>query len=491
MRANDGALEYTLRVLRRRKFVILAALISVPLFAFVYSSAQTKEYTASATLLFESESEAGVPEASREAATNEALAALPAVASKAAKELGAELGEVLGSVEVAAANENANVTSISATNESPERAAEIANAYSKAYIAFRRESDRSAVKESIAVLEKRLEELPVSEQNGPKGELLREQLNQLEVEEALQTGKTSLVQEASPPSSPSKPKTKRNVLLGIVFGIILGLGLAAVIERLDRHVRSVEDLEELFGLQVIARIPRTKAFKNASTELMLLSPEAEAFRTLRTNLRYLNINRDLTSLLIASPEPNDGKSTVARGLAGAMVEMGDEVALVEADLRKESSFRYGSAYIPDGLSSVLAGAPLENALMQVPVSRGGPGDGRTMTVLPSGPVPPNPSELLESQQMKDVLAELSKRFDMVIIDSPAIGVVSDAMALVPLVSAILAVGGLGRTTREGATGFVEQLDLTGNRPLGLVATMTPPDRRQYSYYRQPRTLLRR
>jgi polysaccharide biosynthesis transport protein len=490
MRPNEGTLEYTLRVLRRRKFVILAALISVPLFAFLYSSAQTKEYTASATLLFESESEAGVTEASREAATNEALAALPTVGANTAKELGVDLSEVLGSVEIGSANENANVTTISATNESPERAAEVANAYSKAYIAFRRESDRSQVRESIAILEKRVEELSPAELSSAKGELLREQLGKLEVEEALQTGKTSLVQEATAPSSPSKPKTKRNVLLGFVFGLILGLGLAAAIERLDRHVRTVEELEELFGLPVIARIPRTKAFKNASTELMLLSPEAEAFRTLRTNLRYLNINRDLSSLLIASPQPNDGKSTVARGLAGAMVEMGDEVALVEADLRKESSFRYGSSYIPDGLSGVLAGAPLEEALMQVPVSRGNNGHGRTMTVLPSGPVPPNPSELLESEQMKDVLAELSKRFDMVIVDSPAIGVVGDAMALVPMVSAILAVGGLGKTTREGATGFVEQLELTGNRPLGLVATMTAPDRRQYSYYRQSRTLLR-
>lgn len=485
MRANDGALEYTLRVLRRRKFIILAALISVPIFAFLYSSAQTKEYTASATLLFESESESF--EASREAATNEALAALPEVAAKATKDLGdASIDEVLGSVEVSSANEMANVISIAATNESPQRAAEIANAYAAAYIDFRRESDRSQFKESIAVLEARLDELPPSEVSGPKGELLREQLNELEVEEALQTGKVSSVQEAGPPADPSRPKTQRNVVLGLLFGLVLGLGLAALIERLDRHIRSVEELEELFGLPIIARIPKTKAFKNASTEMMLLAPEAETFRTLRTNLRYLNINRDLNSLLIASPEPNDGKSTVARGLAGAMVEMGDEVILVEADLRKESSFRYGSGYIPDGLSSVLAGAPLEDSLMQVSVSRAGEHGGRTMTVLPSGPIPPNPSELLESEQMQDLLNDLTKRFDIVVIDSPAIGVVSDAMALVPKVSAILAVGGVGKTTREGATGFVEQLDLTGNRPLGLIATLTPSTRRQYSYYSQSR-----
>jgi polysaccharide biosynthesis transport protein len=490
MRANDGALEYTLRVLRRRKFVILAALISVPLFAFLYSSAQTEEYTASATLLFENEVE--TLDASREAATNEALAALPAVAAKAAQALDLAMGEVLGAVEVAAANENANVTTISATNESPQRAAEIANAYSEAYIDFRREADRSQFKEAIAVLEARLDELPPTEAEGAKGDLLNEEISQLEVEEALQTGKVSTVQEAGPPSSPSVPKTKRNVMLGIVFGLILGLGLAAVIERLDRHVRSVDELEELFGLPIISRIPRSKAFKNAGVEQMMLSPEAEAFRTLRTNLRYLNINRDLRSLLIASAEPNDGKSTVARGLAGAMTEVGDEVILVEADLRKESSFRHGPGYLPDGLSSVLAGAPLESALMEVPVSRGGAEGDRTMTVLPSGPVPPNPSELLESDQMRELLAELSKRYDMLIVDSPAIGVVSDAMTLAPLVSAILAVGGLGKTTRDGATTFVEQLELTGNRPLGLVATMTPQDRRQYSYYRrQPRTLLRR
>jgi len=490
MRANDGALEYTLRVLRRRKFVILAALISVPLFAFLYSSAQTEEYTASATLLFENEVE--TLDASREAATNEALAALPAVAAKASQALNLAMGEVLGAVEVSAANENANVTTISATNESPQRAAEIANAYGEAYIDFRREADRSQYKEAIAVLEARLDELPPVEADGPKGDLLNEEISQLEVEEALQTGKVSTVQEAGPPSSPSVPKTKRNVMLGIVFGLILGLGLAALIERLDRHVRTVEELEELFGLPIIARIPRSKAFKNAGVEQMMLAPEAEAFRTLRTNLRYLNINRDLRSLLIASAEPNDGKSTVARGMAGAMTELGDEVILVEADLRKESSFRHGPGYLPDGLSSVLAGAPLESALMEVPVSRGGPEGDRMMTVLPSGPVPPNPSELLESEQMRELLAELSKRYDMVVVDSPAIGVVSDALALVPLVSAILAVGGLGKTTRDGATSFVEQLELTGNRPLGLVATMTQQDRRQYSYYRrQPRTLLRR
>jgi len=493
MRTNDGALEYTLRVLRRRKFVILATLISVPLFAFLYSSAQTKEYTASATLLFESEGEAGATETSRLAATNEILAALPKISAKATEALGpgAKIGEVLGSVEVSSANEMANVTTISATNESPQRAAEIANAYSQAYIEFQREANRKPLKEKIAVIEARLDSLSAEESAGPKGELLRERLNQLEVEEALQTGSTALVQEAGPPASPSKPKTKRNVIVGLLFGFVLGLGLAALIERLDRHVRSIEELQELFGLPIIARIPNTKAFRNASTESMLRASEAEAFRTLRTNLRYLNLNRDLDSILIASPEPNDGKSTVARGLAGAMVEMGDSVVLIEADLHKESTFRFSAAYVKEGLSGVLVGVPLDRALMEVPVSTTGPKPPRSLTVLPSGPIPPNPSELLESEQMIEVLAELGDRFDLVVVDSPAIGVVSDALALVPQVSAILAVGGIGKTTRDGGRRFVDQLALTGSRPLGLIATFTPARRGQYAYYRQSAALLRR
>jgi len=276
-----------------------------------------------------------------------------------------------------------------------------------------------------------------------------------------------------------------------VLGIVLGFALAALVERFDRRVRSVEDLEELFGLPIIAKIPNTKSFKQASIEQMLVAPEAEAFRTLRTNLRYLKVNRDLSSILIASPEPNDGKSTVSRGLAGAMVEMGDSAVLIEADLRKDSAFRFGAGYVPDGLSGVLAGLPLDQALMQVPVSVAAGKAPRALTVLPSGSMPPNPSELLEGPRMQEILTELSERFEMIVIDSPAVGYVSDAMTLVPLVSAILAVGGLGRTTREDAKGFVDQLSLTGSRPLGLIATMTSSNRSQYAYYRAPRKLMRR
>lgn len=487
MTKGDGPLEQALRVLRRRKYVVLVALICVPLAAYVVSSSKESKYTATATLLFESGEELGT-EATRDAATNEALAGLPEIAVRTAKDLkqGVSAGLILESIEPGAANEMANLTTISATTTSPQLSATIANAYSKAYIDFRREKAQEQVGAAVSLVENRLEELTPEESAGAKGEKLRERLDELELEQALKTGNTTLVQPAGPPSSPSSPKVKRDVIIGLIVGALLGLALAALLERIDRRVRSIEELEKLFGLPVLARIPRAKSFADVSLGEMLQAPEAEAFRTLRTNLRYFNVNQENRSILIASPEPSDGKSTVTRGLAGAMAQMGDNVILVEADLRKESSLQPGRIPPRQGLSTVLSGGTLDSALTEVPIVDGRSLGDRVLWALPSGPVPPNPSELLESERMRELMGELAKRFEIVIIDSPALGYVSDALSLVPAASEIIAVGGLGKTTRDGIEQFAKHLSLTGQRPIGLVATLTSFDRSQYSYYMRAR-----
>jgi polysaccharide biosynthesis transport protein len=486
---SEGAFEHSMRVIRRRWVIILIAVVTVPLVAFLYSQSQTKEYAASTTLLFETSAEFSPEESTRETATNEALAVLPSVAAKAAKALGnASLGEVLGSIEVSAANEMANLSTISATNESPQRAAEIANAYAQAYIEFRREAKQAPLKVGIAAIEQKIEELHAGESS--KADALNEELNKLEIQEALQTGKASIVQKATPPGSPSKPKTKRNVLIGLLLGIVLAGALAALIDRADKRIRGIDEMEELFRLPLIGRIPKSKALDRGSPSNMLSSLDGEAFRTLRTNLRYLAVNQDVSRILIASPEPSDGKSTVARGLAAAMAESGEEVVLVEADLRKEGFFRNDPGYKGYGLSSVLAGTPLDSALLRLPIFSEASSEPRFLTVFPNGPVPPNPAELLESERMREVVEELSGRFETVIFDTPAFGVVSDAMATVPLASAILVIGGIGKTTRTAAHDFIEQISITHQRPLGLIVTMTGKNRAHYGYYRPSGRLLK-
>lgn len=483
----EGVVEQLLRIVRRRKWVVLQAVIAVPLLALVFSLTQEEEYTATATLLFRQapigiQGTEDVIDPTREAATNGQLVGLPVVATKAAERLDEVTGgEVLAGVEVEASAE-ADTAKISATTPDPELSAAMANAYGQAYIAFRRQADRAQVQDAIDVAESGLARLSPEDREGKEGAALNEQLDRLKLTQALQTGGAELVQPAEAPDSPSTPKTLRNVMLGFILGALLGFGLAALLERVDRRVRTVDELEELYGVPILARIPRSQRLsKRRSDSVGPQTQEGEAFRVLRTNLRYFNLEGGRRSLLITSPETGDGKSTVARSLAMTMAEMGDNVLLVEGDLRKGGELRGVKGAPATGLSNVLTGTPYDRVLLELPVTGSGEKD-HTFSVLPSGPVPPNPSELLDSPRMRELMIELRETFDIVIIDSPALGAVSDALALVPEVSAVVVVGGLGRTTRDAGRDLSRQLSLLGTKPIGVIANFTEPERGKYSHY---------
>jgi Mrp family chromosome partitioning ATPase len=165
-----------------------------------------------------------------------------------------------------------------------------------------------------------------------------------------------------------------------------------------------------------------------------------------------------------------------------MAEMGDEVVLVEADLRKGSEFRRITGEPADGLSEVLTGTPLDRVLIRVGVQAPNEEGTRALSVLPSGSVPPNPSELLESERMLDVLVELRETYDFVILDSPAVGAVSDALALVPAASEIVVVGGLGKTDRDAAREMRKQFSLLDKQPIGVIVNFAEIERGKYSHY---------
>lgn len=492
MTREEGAIEQALRIVRRRKVIVLQALIGVPLIAIALTLTQEKEYTATATLLFRDTpasigETSGVVDPTREAATNGELVALPVVAEEAEKATNEAIpaGEILASVEVVPSS-NADTAAVNATTTSGQRSADIANAYAAAYISFRRAADRAQVQDAINLAEESLAEMSPTEAAGSQGEALKKQLDQLKLDQALQTGGAELVQPASAPSEPSSPGLARNVVFGIVLGALLGFGLAALLERVDRRVRSSKEMEELYGLPLVGRIPRSKRLSgNRAEGLGTQTLEGEAFRSLRANLRYFSVDNDLRSLLVVSPEEGDGKSTVARGLAMTMAEMGDHVVLVEADLRKGSEFRQVTGQPADGLANVLTGTPLNRVLIHVHVGVPGQGVSRALAVLPSGSVPPNPSELLESARMRDVLAELHSTFDFVILDSPALGAVSDALALVPEASEIVIVGGLGKTTRDAGEELTKQFSLLEKKPIGVIVNFAEAERAKYSHYYRP------
>ena len=281
--------------------------------------------------------------------------------------------------------------------------------------------------------------------------------------------------------------------------------LASLLGRVDRRVRRPEDLEELYGVPLLARVPRSPelagdaAAEYGRAQVASASGfgrEAEAFRSLRANLRYFPASgsasgagsngqaarsRGIGSLLLVSPLPEEGKSTIARLLAVTMAAMGDSVCLVDADLRKGDLSATSGRGRPEGLSLVLAGFDLDEALTEVPAATDPLFDNvRVLVELRSGALPPNPSELLESERMRWLIEELERRFDTVIIDSPAIASVSDGLALVRWVSAVLIVGALGQTTRNAGRDLRKQLELLGARPIGVVANRWRPER-EYSY----------
>ena len=492
---EEGVLESIWRILANRKWVVLQALILVPAAVLAFSLTQDKRYTATASLLFRSsealaDTQAGFDDPDRAAATNQELVALPTIAERTARDLGGGLTPlaVRESIEIDSSGQS-DLAEIQATTKDPKLSADMANAYGRAYINFRRQTDVKQIRNAINILQRNLNALSPEERTGPEGRRVAERLQALETAELLQAGNAELVQAAVPPTDPSSPRIPLNLALGILFGGALGFGLAALLERIDRRLKTVEDLERVYRLPVLARIPRSRRFDARSAdgalEALKPGPESEAFRVLRANLRYYAVDRQISSILVVSPLPGDGKSTVARCLAMTMATMGDSVVLVDADLHRGMSGGLGEGRT-HGLSSVLAGWDLDDALVEVSTSdEGGYEDSRRLWALPSGPLPPNPSELLESARMRSVIAGLEERFDIVVIDSPALSMVSDALPLVSQVSGVIIVNGLGHTTRDAANDLLKQLSLIEGRPLGIVANYAQLERSDGSYYGRP------
>lgn len=283
------------------------------------------------------------------------------------------------------------------------------------------------------------------------------------------------------------PKPKLNLLIAGVLGLVLGLLLAFLRDYFDRSLRTPEEIERAFGVPVIGRIPLLDDESRQQPRSLWEQNRdyAEAFRGLRANLQYLAVARPLKTLLVTSPSAGQGKTTVCANLATALAHSGESVAVVEADLRRP---RLGETFaIPKnagGLTSLLVGSTkLNESITKVdirPIDRAG-GKRESVAVISSGPLPPNPSELLGSRQMKAAVTELEANFDSVILDSPPMLLVADALELAKVVDGVVLVVRLKHVTWDDARELrtiAARLDihLVGVVVVGVEA------RRDYSYY---------
>lgn len=481
-------LERALGVLRRRALLIVLCLAVAAGAAYGLSKHQAKKYTATASLVFNNnqtnQQAAGLQAVSinnqvAQQNTNVKLVQLGDMAAKTAAKLdtGLTADKVREDLSVSAQGES-NIVDVAATASSPALAADIANTYTEIFVKEQQNANHAYYAAALALVNKQLAMLSPKERVSPTGIALAGRAQSLGVLAELRAGNVQVAQAATAPSSPSSPKVARNTALGALLGLLVGLGLALLLERMDRRIREPKDLESIYGLPLLGVVPESAALsrstrRGGAPQGILPPGEAEAFHLIRAHLRYFNVDRDLRTLLVASAAPGDGKTTVARHLAAAAATLGSRVLLVECDLRRPTVSQQLDIPSGPGLSDVLIGAiALSEAIQSIDLA--GPADTtakrRILDVLVAGStLPPNPAELIESHAMETVLEQVKSTYDLVVVDTPPLTAVSDAFPLLRKVDGVIIVGRVGRNRRDIAERLHETLTGAGAPLLGVVA----------------------
>jgi capsular exopolysaccharide synthesis family protein len=412
----------------------------------------------------------------REAATNTELVRSTEVAQLVVNDLSLDetADELLDSVTISD-EENTDIVEIKATETSPRLAAAIANSFAENYVSYRRKSDREKVKEAERLLSDRLKETP---EGSPERADLEDAMRTLVLLESVQTGNAEVVDAATPPTSASSPTPLRDAVLALIFGLLLGVSLALVLDLLDRRVKSIDDFERLYGLRALAAIPQ-RLFGRPRTG----GSVAEPFLILRSAVDYRSSWDAITVILVTSAGSAEGKTTVAVNLARSLALGGQKVSLIDADMRRPGIERFiDVGPVGPGLSTALA--------MDTPVTDDdlvADSVAPKLRVLPSGPLPPDPAELVRRRRMGDVIDHMSSESDVVIIDTPPLLPVADTLSLLNMVQidTVLVVARAYQTTRQDISRARAILKRHEAEPLGLVICGVRDRPGYYEEYRPP------
>lgn len=497
------AFRNLVRALKRRAGVIAVCTIVVAGSALAFSLLQTKQYSATAVLLFRSPAfsqelvgpssalPASTPSSDRDAATNVALVSLNTVAAHTAQALGGGVtpAEVADEVSIGS-NGQTDTAAVTATDPDPQFAAKLANAYADSFVAFRRAADRKKIADAERLIKRQLGNMSATQLQTQQANVLQAQAGKLQTLRDIQTGNAEVVQRADAPSSPSSPNILRNTGFGLAVGLLLGIAAALALERLDRRIKDPSELEETFQFPVLGTVPQSKALEslrdhNGNLVTALPFQDSEAFRMLRTRLRYFNVDRELRSLVVTSALPTEGKSTIACNLALTSAEAGSQVILLEADFHKQTLARGLDLAPMPGLAEVLTGqSSVDSAIQKLQVAEGSNGKEapRHLDVMTAGATPPNPVELLESHEMGRLLDELMGRgYELVVLDTPPMNMLADAIPLIKTTSGVIIVSQLGKLTRDEAGHLREQLERLDAPVLGVIGNRVRARDRKYGY----------
>ena len=492
------------RVLRRRwKLVVLvvAGFVGV---ALLVSYLQTPVYSASAQVFLEAPAGENVFTGAA-VRSDPGRALLNEVRLIEGDDVRKLVRDRLGSTLPVRARGVANTDMISVTVESsdPTEAAVMANEYAQAYVDYRKKLKIESLRTTSIELEKRISNL--TQENlaidarikeikaTPNGDSdsevfslstksnanlvsqnsLKDTLQKVEIARNLATAQATITESATAPSSPIKPQPILNAMVAVVVGCLVGVGLAFLLEYLNESVETKEELERVLkSVPVLGTIPLVDGWKTRE-ETRLISREAprsaaaEAYRTLRTAIQFVGLNQPMRILQVTSPEAGEGKTTTLANLGVALATAGERVVIVCCDLRRPRVHEFFGLSNAVGFTSVLLGQrPVWAALQDVPgVPR--------LKVLASGPLPPNPSELLSSDRTANVLAALQAEADIILVDSPPVLPVTDALVLFRRVDATLLVFSARTTTRKQATAALAMVQQVNGPLIGAVLNGVP------------------
>lgn len=503
MPSQTAAPELELRdyfsVLRRRKKAVLLSVFVAVAAALLTSYAQTPVYQASATVLLQPKSSespfdpnTGLRLDPERTVATEILILESEPVQAAVRE---QIGPAPGASAVALGK--TDVIAVRVEDIDPKRAATAANAYANSYIDHKRTQAIDGLFKAAEGIQAKIDELQkqINTTEGPqKASLISQQsvfktkFDQLQVDSALKTGGAQLATPASPPTTPIRPKPIRSGVLALVVGLFLGVGLAFLRDYLDDSIQSKEDFERAApGVGVIGLIPLVPDWKSKERPRVVsltepTSAAAEAYRTLRTAVQFLSLEQPMRVLQVTSPSAQEGKTTTLANLAVALAGADLRVVIVCCDLRRPRIHEFFGLDNEVGFTSVLLGkVGVTQSLQPVPTQKG-------LSLMASGPPPPNPSELLSSRRTLEVLTSLQSHADIVLVDSPPVLPVTDALVLSGRVDATLLVGVAGTTTRREAGRATELLRQVDAPLVGAILNGIDSDAAYgyaYQYYRSP------
>jgi len=440
-----GTRDYA-RILRRSWIVILAVTLTGVLAGWVLSATTKPVYSATSAALVTSETGTTFNELTqgntfteRRVSTYANLATEPIVTTRVIEEFGLDVtpAELAARIEVSIPLDT-TVLEVTVSDTSPAMAASIAN----------------AIVTSLAVVVAEVETATVT--GGPAAA-------DGTLPPAVAPVKITQVRFAEAASSPDSPNVQLNLLIGLFAGLALGTLAAILRELIDTRVRSLDDIEAVTDAPIVGAIPQLT--RSRGTAVLVDegagTPGAESFRILRTNLQFLDIDGPAT-FVITSPGPADGKSTVAVNVAASIAANGARVLLVEADLRRPQVHDTLGLEGGAGLTDILIGRATFADVVQTWSSP-------NLHVLASGRVPPNPSELLGSQHMRELMTRVQEMYDVVLYDTPPVLPVPDAAILSRSVGGVLLVVAVDRTRRDAIRAAIGSLRKVGARIAGVVA----------------------